>query len=54
MIVDQTDVILPWIISRLVRLPHGFATENACAEYVFERHWPEGFACPVARGEPGS
>jgi 2-polyprenyl-3-methyl-5-hydroxy-6-metoxy-1,4-benzoquinol methylase len=23
-----------------------FATEGACAEYLFERRWPEGFVCP--------
>src|SRR5439155_26814841 len=23
-----------------------FATESACAEYLFERRWPQGFVCP--------
>jgi transposase-like protein/ribosomal protein L37AE/L43A len=24
-----------------------FATEQACREYLFASHWPEGFVCPV-------
>jgi predicted RNA-binding Zn-ribbon protein involved in translation (DUF1610 family) len=27
-----------------------FATEDACAEYLFERRWPEGFVCPGCGG----
>ena len=27
-----------------------FATEGACAEYLFERRWPEGFVCPGCGG----
>jgi predicted RNA-binding Zn-ribbon protein involved in translation (DUF1610 family) len=23
-----------------------FATESACAEYLFERRWPKAFVCP--------
>ena len=27
-----------------------FATESACAEYLFERRWPQGFVCPGCDG----
>ena len=27
-----------------------FATEGACAEYLFERRWPEGFVCTGCGG----
>ena len=27
-----------------------FAAEGACAEYLFERRWPEGFVCPGCGG----
>src|SRR5205814_434081 len=27
-----------------------FATEDACAEYLFERRWPQGFVCPGCDG----
>jgi hypothetical protein len=27
-----------------------FATESACAQYLFERRWPEGFVCPGCGG----
>jgi Transposase zinc-ribbon domain len=23
-----------------------FASESACAAYLFERRWPQGFVCP--------
>lgn len=26
-----------------------FATEEACADYLFRSRWPEGFACPKCR-----
>jgi len=30
----------------LIEFQGRFATENACAEYLFERRWPDGFVCP--------
>ncbi len=30
----------------LIEFQDRFATESACAEYLFERRWPEGFVCP--------
>src|SRR5438034_2476430 len=30
----------------LIEFQDRFATEGACAEYLFERRWPEGFVCP--------
>jgi predicted RNA-binding Zn-ribbon protein involved in translation (DUF1610 family) len=30
----------------LIEFQGGFATESACAEYLFERRWPAGFVCP--------
>ena len=27
-----------------------FANESACAEYLFERRWPDGFVCPSCGG----
>src|SRR5438270_6148750 len=30
----------------LIEFQGRFATEGACAEYLFERRWPEGFVCP--------
>src|SRR5439155_23444680 len=30
----------------LIEFQGRFATESACAEYLFERRWPEGFGCP--------
>src|SRR5205807_6038270 len=30
----------------LLEFQRRFATESACAEYLFERRWPEGFVCP--------
>ena len=30
----------------LLEFQRRFATEGACAEYLFERRWPEGFVCP--------
>jgi hypothetical protein len=30
----------------LIEFQSRFATESACAEYLFERRWPEGFVCP--------
>ena len=30
----------------LIEFQGRFATESACAEYLFERRWPEGFVCP--------
>jgi len=27
-----------------------FATESACAEYLFARRWPDGFICPGLAG----
>jgi hypothetical protein len=35
----------------LIEFQGRFATENACAEYLFERRWPDGFVC---RGCGGS
>src|SRR5947207_956904 len=34
----------------LIEFQDRFATEGACAEYLFERRWPEGFVCPGCRG----
>ena len=30
----------------LIEFQSRFASESACAEYLFERRWPEGFVCP--------
>ena len=30
----------------LIEFQVGFASERACAEYLFERRWPQGFVCP--------
>ena len=30
----------------LIEFQVRFASERACAEYLFERRWPEGFVCP--------
>jgi hypothetical protein len=30
----------------LIEFQGRFATESKCAEYLFERRWPEGFVCP--------
>src|SRR5438876_5694987 len=30
----------------LIEFQDRFATENACAQYLFKRRWPEGFVCP--------
>jgi hypothetical protein len=30
----------------LIEFQGRFATESACAEYLFERRWPDGFVCP--------
>ena len=30
----------------LIEFQGRFATESACAEYLFEHRWPEGFVCP--------
>ena len=30
----------------LIEFQGRFATESACAEYLFERRWPERFVCP--------
>ena len=30
----------------LIEFQARFASESACAEYLFERRWPEGFVCP--------
>src|SRR4051794_10917456 len=32
----------------LIEFQDRFATEGACAEYLFERRWPEGLSVPVA------
>src|SRR5436309_4690845 len=34
----------------LIEFQDRFATEGACAEYLFERRWPEGFICPGCGG----
>src|SRR5438067_7410770 len=34
----------------LIEFQDRFATEGACAEYLFERRWPEGFVCPGCGG----
>ena len=34
----------------LLEFQGSFATEGACAEYLFERRWPEGFVCPGCGG----
>src|SRR5438874_7941324 len=34
----------------LIEFQDRFATEDACAEYLFERRWPEGFVCPGCGG----
>src|SRR5436190_23481483 len=34
----------------LIEFQGRFATEGACAEYLFERRWPEGFICPGCGG----
>ena len=30
----------------LIEFQSRFATESACAQYLFERRWPDGFVCP--------
>ncbi|HWZ66825.1 MAG TPA: transposase, partial [Stellaceae bacterium] len=30
----------------LIEFQGRFASESACAEYLFARRWPEGFVCP--------
>ena len=30
----------------LIEFQGRFASESACADYLFERRWPEGFVCP--------
>jgi predicted RNA-binding Zn-ribbon protein involved in translation (DUF1610 family) len=30
----------------LIEFQGRFATESECAEYLFERRWPQGFVCP--------
>src|SRR5256885_1430291 len=37
----------------LIEFQDRFATEGACAEYLFERRWPEGFVCPGCGGRLG-
>jgi len=32
------------------RISECSATESACAQYLFERRWPEGFVCPSCGG----
>jgi hypothetical protein len=34
----------------LIEFQARFVTEGACAEYLFERRWPEGFVCPGCGG----
>ena len=34
----------------LIEFQGRFATEAACAKYLFERRWPEGFVCPGCGG----
>ena len=34
----------------LIEFQGRFATEGACAEYLFERRWPDGFVCPGCGG----
>ena len=34
----------------LIEFQGRFATESACAQYLFERRWPEGFVCPGCGG----
>jgi len=34
----------------LIEFQDRFATEGACAVYLFERRWPEGFVCPGCGG----
>jgi hypothetical protein len=36
----------PRVPRSLIEFQDRFATERACAEYLFERRWPEGFVCP--------
>jgi predicted RNA-binding Zn-ribbon protein involved in translation (DUF1610 family) len=31
----------------LIEFQSRFATEAACAQYLFERRWPQGFVCPA-------
>ena len=35
-----------WFPKSLIEFQERFATESACAEYLFARRWPEGFVCP--------
>src|SRR5205823_8956654 len=41
---------MPWSADRfpksLIEFQQRFATKGACAEYLFERRWPDGFVCP--------
>jgi predicted RNA-binding Zn-ribbon protein involved in translation (DUF1610 family) len=34
----------------LIEFQSRFATEAACAQYLFERRWPQGFVCPACGG----
>jgi len=37
----------------LAELERQFATETACAQYLFRLRWPEGFVCPRCGGKKG-
>lgn len=37
----------------LAELERQFATETACAQYLYELRWPEGFVCPRCGGPRG-
>ena len=34
----------------LIEFQGRFARESACAQYLFERRWPQGFVCPGCGG----
>ena len=36
----------------LAELEREFATEEACARYLFQLRWPDGFVCPRGGGTP--
>lgn len=36
----------------LAELEREFATEEACARYLFQLRWPDGFVCPRCGGTP--
>lgn len=43
---DDKPLSLPAFLRR-------FPDDAACARYLFEKRWPDGFVCPVCGGQKG-